>query len=178
LRAKDKKIDVKIINNTSILNAVGITGLELYRFGRTASIVFDDDGWLPETPYEIIKENKKRGLHTLCLLDIKTAEPSRENLRKGINKPEPSRFLTINKALEILRKIEEKKVKESKMDKERILSDNLIVVGVARLGSEDQKIVSGKLKDLIKKDFGNPLHSLIIPGDLHDIEKEMLDLWK
>jgi len=109
LRAKEKGIDVKVINNTSIINAVSITGLELYRFGRTASIVFDDDDWLPETPYEIIGENKKLGLHTLCLLDIKTAEPSKENLRKGIKKPEPPRFMTVNKGLEILKKIEKGK---------------------------------------------------------------------
>lgn len=171
LRAKEKKIEVKVINNTSILNAVGITGLELYRFGRTSSIVFDDDNWLPETPYEIIAENKKLGLHTLCLLDIKTAEPSRENLRKGINKPEPPRFMKVNKGIEILQKIEKKKG-------EKVIDDDMIAVGVARLGSESQIIKAGKLKDIIKKDFGAPLHSLIIPGKLHDIEKEMLEMWK
>jgi diphthine synthase len=185
LRAKEKKIDVKVINNTSIINAVSITGLELYRFGRTASIVFDDDNWLPETPYEIIKENKKLGLHTLCLLDIKTAEPSKENLRKGIDKPEPPRFLTVNHALEILKKIEKKNEKEreekEKDDyegKEKLISEDMIVIGVARLGSDNQVIKAGKLKDIIKEDFGEPLHSLIIPGKLHDIEKEMLDFWK
>lgn len=179
LRAKAKKIEVEIINNTSIINAVSMTGLELYRFGRTASIVFDDDNWLPETPYEIIAENQKLGLHTLCLLDIKTAEPSKENLRKGINKPEPPRFLTVNHALEILKKIEQKKenLKEKK-DEEKVISDDMIVVGVARLGSEAQIIKAGKLKNIIKEDFGAPLHSLIIPGKLHDIEKEMLNLWK
>jgi len=171
LRAKEKEIDIKIINNTSVLNAVGITGLELYRFGRTASIVFDDDNWIPETPYEIIRENKKLGLHTLCLLDIKTAEPSKENLLKGIKKPEPPRFMTVNKGLQILLKIENKR-------KEEAVSEDMIVVGVARLGNEDMKIKAGKIKDIIKEDFGAPLHSLIIPGNLHDIEKEMLYLWK
>jgi len=179
LRAKKEGIEVMIINNASIINAVSITGLELYRFGRTASIVFDDDNWLPQTPYEIIKENKKLGLHTLCLLDIKTAEPSKENLRRGIDKPEPPRFLTINHALEILQKIErefEKKNEETKTEK--IIDDEIIVIGVARIGASDQEIKSGKLKDIIKHDFGKPLHSLIIPGKLHDIEKEMLEMWK
>jgi diphthine methyl ester synthase len=171
LRAREQKIDVKVINNASVLNAVGVAGLELYRFGRTASIVFDDDGWLPETPYDIIAENQKLGLHTLCLLDIKTAEPSRENLRAGIDKPEPPRYLNINHALEILRKLEEKRG-------EKIIKDEMVVVGVARLGSNDAKIKAGILGDIIKEDFGAPLHSLIIPGKLHDIEKEMLALWK
>jgi diphthine synthase len=179
LRAKKEGIDVHVINNTSIINAVSITGLELYRFGRTASIVLDDDNWLPQTPYDIIKENQDMGLHTLCLLDIKTAEPSKENIRKGINKPEPARFMTVNHALEILKKIEKSKRKdEEEEENKKVITDDMIVVGVARLGSEDQMIVAGKLKDVIKHDFGKPLHSLIIPGKLHDIEKEMLHLWK
>jgi len=37
LRAKEKGIDVKIINNASVMNAVGNTGLELYKFGRTTT---------------------------------------------------------------------------------------------------------------------------------------------
>jgi len=169
LRAKMKGVDVKIINNASIMNVIGNTGLELYKFGKTTSIVFDDDGWLPETPYDVIKDNKKRGLHTLCLLDIKVAEPSKENLRRGINKPEPARFMTVNKALEILKKIEDKR-------KENIISEDTLVVGMARLGSEHELMKAGKLKDIVKMDFGAPLHSLIIPGELHEMEEEMIKL--
>lgn len=169
LRAKMKGVDVKIINNASIMNIIGNTGLELYKFGKTTSIVFDDDNWLPETPYEVIKDNKKRGLHTLCLLDIKVSEPSKENLRRGINKPEPARFMTVNKALEILKKIEDKR-------KEKIISDDTLVIGLARLGSGHEKMKAGKLKDIIKMDFGAPLHSLIIPGELHEMEEEMIKL--
>lgn len=164
LRAKQKSIQVKIIHNASIMNAVAETGLELYKFGATTSIVFDDD-WLPETPYNVIKDNLSMGLHTLCLLDIKVAEPSKQNLLKGINKPEPPRFMTINHAINILKKIEKKR-------KEKIITDDLLVVGVARLGSDDQKIFSGKLSELERFDFGKPLHSLIIPGKLNELEKE------
>src|SRR3989338_3598255 len=38
LRAKKENIDIKIVNNASILTAVGITGLQLYKFGKTTSI--------------------------------------------------------------------------------------------------------------------------------------------
>jgi diphthine synthase len=171
LRAKKEGINVIVINNASIINAISIIGLELYKFGRTASIVFDDDNWLPKTPYEIIFENQRLGAHTLCLLDIKTAEPSRENIRKGINKPEPPRFLTINHALEILKKIE-------KEEKKELITQDTLVIGVARIGMEDQEIKAGPLSEIITHDFGKPLHSIIIPGKLHDIEKEMLNLWK
>ncbi len=167
LRAKQEGIGVKIINNASIMNVVGNTGLELYRFGQTTSIVFDDNNWLPDTPYNVIQKNLERGLHTLCLLDIKTAEPSTENLKKGIMKPEPPRFMTIRDGLRILERLEEKNEK-------KIITQETKVVGIARIGTDSQKIKHGTIKEIKKEDFGEPLHSIIIPGKLHDVEKEML----
>ena len=170
LRAKEKGVEIKIYNNASIINSIGITGLELYKFGKTTSIVFDDNNWIPETPYNAIKENYERGLHTLCLLDIKVAEPSAENIKKGINKPEPPRFMTINKAIEILKKIENKK-------QNKIITDETIGIGIARIGAEDQIIKTGTLKELSNIDFGKEMHSLIIPGKLHEIEEQMIGLF-
>jgi diphthine synthase len=171
LRAKKENILVKIINNTSIINAVGNTGLELYRFGQVTSIVFDDAGWMPNTPYNVIKQNKERGLHTLCLLDIKTAEPSIEDLKKGINKPQPPRYMTIKQAITILEKLEEK-------NKEKVITPKTYAIGVARIGNENEQIIFGQINEIKEKDFKEPLHSLIIPGKIHDIEMEMLNLHK
>ena len=170
LRARKEGVELNVLNNASIMNAVSITGLQLYNFGKTTSIPFNDDDWLPETPYKTIKENKERGLHTLCLLDIKTAEPSKENLKKGMNKPEQPRYMTINEAIKILKKLEEKK-------KEKLITDDLLIIGVARLGKKDQKIKAGKLSEIEATDFGQPMHSLIIPGEMHELEAEMLESW-
>ena len=41
--ARENKIQVEVINNTSIITAVGITGLQLYKFGRIISIPFLED---------------------------------------------------------------------------------------------------------------------------------------
>jgi diphthine methyl ester synthase len=168
LRAKKKNIQIKVINNTSILNAVGVIGLELYKYGKTTSIVFPDNNWLPETPYDVIKQNKSQGLHTLCLLDIKTAEPTKEDILKDKNTAQEPKFMTVNQAIEVLLKIEDKR-------KEKIFTKDTFCIGVARIGRDDQKIVSGKASDLLKEDFGAPLHSLIIPGKLHFVEEEMLE---
>jgi len=46
------------------LNAVGVVGLELYKYGSTTSIPFWEPGFEPETRMIQIKENKARGLHT------------------------------------------------------------------------------------------------------------------
>jgi len=38
------------------------------------------------------------------------------------------------------------------------------------IGSSTQRIVSGSLEELLTVDFGPPLHSLVIVGDLHELE--------
>src|SRR3989344_5287994 len=85
--AKEKKVPVQVIHNASVLTAVGITGLQLYKFGKVTSIPFLEDHPNLETPYNVLKENQQQGLHTLFLLDLK---------------PDQQKFMTVNQALEIL----------------------------------------------------------------------------
>ena len=150
-QAKENNVEVKIINNASILTAVGITGLQLYKFGKTTSIPFDNDNL--ETPYQVLKENLSLGLHTLFLLDLK---------------PEENRFMMVNEAIKILEKIELKKG-------EQLIQDNTLVVGCARLGSDNYLTKAGPLSEIKKINFGNPPHCLIIPGKLHFMEEEVLN---
>ncbi|MCB1084373.1 MAG: diphthine synthase [Simkania sp.] len=171
VRAKEAGVNVEVIFNASILNAIGIVGLELYKYGKTTSIVFPDDNWLPETPYEVIKNNKSLGLHTLCLLDIKVAEPTKEDLIRQARGEQvtaaPPRYMTVNQGIAVLKQIEEKR-------QDGIITDDMQVIGVARLGQPDYVIKSGTLKEILEFDFGSPLHCLIIPGKLHHIEEEAL----
>ena len=171
LRAKEKGMKVEIIHNTSIMSAIGVTGLELYKFGRTTSIPFEDQGFRPKTPYIVIKQNQTNGLHTLCLLDIKVKEPSMDNIRLGKNEYLPPRYMTINQSVKYLLDLENE-------IGEKVISEDTIMVGCARLGAPDQMIVCAKAKDLMNIEFGSPLHSLIIPGNLHFIEEEALKLYE
>jgi len=155
IRAKKQGIKVEVIHNTSILTAIGITGLQLYKFGKTTSIAYPEDNYLPTSSYNAVKENYDRGLHTLCLLDIKK---------------DSQKFMTINEAIKLLEKMEEKENK-------KLINEKLFAVGCARLGYEDYLIKTGSIKELRKFDFGNPPHCLIIPGKLHFKEEEMLELW-
>ncbi len=91
LRAKELNIETKVIHNASILNAIGIVGLELYKFGRTVSIPFDEKA---NSFYEFFKKNQEIGLHTLFLLDLD---------------PINNRFLTTKQAIKRLLKIGLKK---------------------------------------------------------------------
>ncbi|KAL1466119.1 hypothetical protein MTO96_042931 [Rhipicephalus appendiculatus] len=82
LRAHERGVKTQVVHNASILTAVGCCGLQLYNFGETVSIVMWTDTWRPHSYYDKIAANRKRGLHTLCLLDIKMKEKSIENLIK------------------------------------------------------------------------------------------------
>jgi len=91
-----RKLGIKynVINNASILNAVGITGLELYKFGKITSIPFDNENI--KTPIEVLNDNLKLGLHTLFLLDLN---------------PNKNKFMTINEAINYLIKNKIKNMK-------------------------------------------------------------------
>ncbi|HII71806.1 TPA: diphthine synthase [Candidatus Woesearchaeota archaeon] len=172
LRAHEKGVKVEFINNASVLTAIGVVGLELYKYGKTTSIVFPQEGWVVDTPYDVIRQNQEHGLHTLCLLDIKVSEPSKEALRKGgsVTASDP-RFMTVNQAIQALLDIESRRG-------EKVFTDETLCIGCARLGSPEPFIRVGKAKDLLGVDFGAPLHSLIVPGKLHFMEEDALRLHK
>ncbi|KAJ3115673.1 diphthine synthase [Phlyctochytrium bullatum] len=167
LRARDRGIPVHSIHNASIMNAVGCCGLQLYSYGQTISIVFFTDNWRPDSFYDKIAENKSLGLHTLCLLDIKVKEQSIENLARGRKIYEPPRFMTINQAVEQLLEIEDNRGL-------KICTRDTLAIGLARVGCSDQKIVAGTLAELLDVDFGGPLHSLVLPGKMHELEADLV----
>ena len=153
ISAEKKGIKTRVIHGASVVSAVrGISGLQNYKFGKSVTIPFSEEGFISETPYNVIRENKKMGLHTMCYLDIKTEE---------------KRYLTINKALHILLDLEKQK-------KELIITAKTLVVGVARAGSQEPVIKAGYVDDLKKYDFGAPPHTLIFSGKLHFMEAEAL----
>ena len=168
IRAHQRSIKVVTIHNASIINAVGVCGLQLYNFGQVVSIPFFTARWRPESFYDKIHANDAMDLHTLCLLDIKVKEQSEENLFKGIRKYEPPRFMTANEAIEQLIEVESKR-------KQGVLVWDREIVVMARVGSESQQIVFGSIEELKHADFGKELHSIIIPSrKMHELERKVL----
>ncbi len=155
LRAKDMGIDTAIIHAPSISSAVsGLSGLQNYRFGKSTTVPFPytrgDKKIISEAPYDTIRMNKKNDLHTLVFLDI--------DMEKG--------FMDIRTAISILLEMEERKG-------EGILVHTL-AVGIARAGSDSPSVHADYIDKLKNHDFGEPLHSLVIPASLHFIEAEAL----
>lgn len=149
LEARKFGIKTKIIHNASIISAIGETGLHAYKFGSTVTIPFPEKtkGKLPESIFEIIRENKKRELHTLCILDVLSEE---------------NKYMTINEGLDILLR-------------GNVISKNDKIIGFVKAGSNNPVIVYRTVDSLIKVDIHDIPAVIIIPAKLHFTEKEYLE---
>ncbi|MDA1196465.1 MAG: diphthine synthase [Nanoarchaeota archaeon] len=81
-RAEELKIKVQVIPNNSIFTAIAITGLDLYKFGRTTTIPFENKNIT--SPYDVIKNNLKNNLHTLVLLDLDVENKKTMTFAQGL----------------------------------------------------------------------------------------------
>jgi diphthine synthase len=154
LRAAERGIETQIIHGASIASAApGLAGLQSYKFGRSATVPFPDNP--SETPYRVLAENLRKGLHTLLLLDIRAEE---------------KKALHANEAIKILLDL------ETKLKKGVFTSQTLAVI-VARAGSPDHQVKADRVEQLQKLDFGQPPHVLIVPGKLHFLEAEALQVF-
>lgn len=149
IQAKEEGIPVRLFHGISIFSACPTSvGLQPYKFGRTVTLPFIENGYHPQSPYDNILENKRRGLHTLILLDIHADE---------------MRYMTAREAIEWLLE------GERKWGLGLVNEDTLLCVA-SQVGSPNERITAGYPEDLLKKDLGNPLFTLILPGNLHFME--------
>ena len=58
---------------------------------------------------------------------------------------------------------------ERKWEKGLIKDDTLICVA-SKIGSSEQKLTAGYPKQLLEMDLGDPLFTIVIPGNLHFME--------
>ncbi|WP_418282436.1 diphthine synthase [Halorubrum sp. DTA98] len=156
LRAEDRGIDTRVIHGVTAQSAASsLTGLQNYRFGKAVTLPFPyahggDD--VPASVIETIEANRERGLHTVVYLDIKVGT--------GPSGPDPDHeeYMTAEYAASLLA---------------AGWADELAVV-VARAGSPDAVVAADRLSALATREFGEPLHLLVIPGDLHHVEADAL----
>ncbi|HEV2231264.1 MAG TPA: diphthine synthase [Thermoplasmata archaeon] len=147
----------RYLPGTTVLTAVpSLLGLQHYRFGRTVSLPFDEAGYRPRSPLEAIAANRGAGLHTRVLLDLA---------------PDAGRFLTADRGLRML--------VERDDAAPRVFSPGLEVGVVARVGRPDAEAWWGAHEALERRDFGPPLHSIVVPApELHFVESSAVARWK
>lgn len=149
----------KTIHNSSIISAaISISGLSSYRFGRTVTCPFRSNK--SEFPYRIIQRNKSIDAHTLVLLDINIVE---------------NKFLSIDEAISILSDLE-------KEIQENVFNENSIVLGLAKIGYNNEFVSAGLIKEVSKagtwKQIGPPQALIVCSDNFHFTESEALSiLW-
>ena len=152
--AEKKGIPTRIIHGASIVSAaMSVSGLQNYRFGKSVTVPFPYKRRFSQTPLDTIEENKSRDLHTICFLDIDA---------------EKNRFMTLNECLNLL-------LSADKRRNVKVISQDTLIVGLARIGSENEIVRANYMRELIGYDFGDPPYLLIFPASkLHFMEAEAL----
>ncbi|HJJ92236.1 MAG TPA: diphthine synthase [Methanocorpusculum sp.] len=149
IRAAERGITTRIIHGASIMTAVcGLCGLQNYRFGKSVSIPFPYRKWYPMTPIEVISANLRQDLHTLVFLDIQK---------------DKERYMSIKEAVELLEE-----------QASRLEYNIPLYIGISRAGSKNPVVHAGNAEEMQRFSFGAPLHMMVVPGKLHDIEHEYL----
>jgi len=154
LRAERGSIETAVVHAPSVLTAVpGLLGLQHYKFGRVTTLPFPHEGHLPTSPCEMIIDNLDRGLHSIVLLDIDS---------------ENDHYMTANEGMRLLLEM------SSRLGRADTISSKTLVCVVARAGAPDCIVAAGRLEEMRLRDFGQPLHTIVVPGHLHFMEEEAL----
>tara|TARA_Y100001960_G_scaffold313416_1_gene376330 strand:- start:82 stop:1119 length:1038 start_codon:yes stop_codon:yes gene_type:complete len=152
-RAVTDKIETKTIHSSSIVSSViGEIGLQYYKVGKILTIMNDPKSMI--TPYNTISNNLLSKMHSVILLEYNE---------------DKSFFLAPQDALSLL--LDAEKIQNGK-----VISLETFAVIASRIGKSDQSITSGKISNLIKKEFSNPPHTIIIPGSLHFTESNAVKI--
>ncbi|ADJ15085.1 diphthine synthase [Halalkalicoccus jeotgali] len=147
LRAADRGIETRIVHGTTAEAAASsLTGLQNYRFGPATTLPF---------PYA-------HGAEGLPSSVTNTIDDNRE---RGLHtlvyldiKHEREEYMTADVAAALL----------------AAEYPDTLAVAVCRAGSPEPVVAADSLSELADREFGGPLHLLVIPGDLHHIEAEAL----
>jgi len=147
LRATERGIDTRVVHAPTAESAAsGLTGLQNYRFGKATTLPFEYAHGADGVPASV-------------------TDAIDENRERGLHtlvyldiKARNDEYMTADHAADLL------------ADE----YPDLLAVVVARAGSPDPLVTADRLSALATRDFGDPLHLLVVPGDLHHIEADAL----
>lgn len=143
--ARKSGVKVKVVYNASILDAVAETGLQLYKFGKIASMPAWnlEKKFTPDSFMKTVQENMSMKAHSLILIDI------------GLE------------FSEALRQLEKASVAND------IKLKKLVVCQA--LGTRRGKIMYRSIEELKEYKGVMKPYCIIIPSKLHFLEKEILE---
>jgi diphthine synthase len=147
LRAEERGIDTRVVHAPTAESAAsGLTGLQNYRFGKATTLPF-------------------KYAHGADGLPASVTDAIDDNRERGLHtlvyldiKVDREEYMTADHAAGLLAPE---------------YGDALGVV-VARAGSPEPLVAADRISALAERSFGEPLHLLVVPGDLHHIEADAL----
>jgi len=145
LRSQERGIETRVIHGTTAQTAASsLTGLQNYRFGKATTLPFEETHG--GVPGSVVETIIKNRERGLHTLVYLDIDGENEEYMSG------------DTAADLLADA---------------LGDELAVV-VGQAGSDDPTVRADALATLKTESFGPPLHLLIIPGELHPIERDAL----
>ena len=154
IRAIKNNIIVKVIHAASgITSLVGESGLQIYKIGKLVTMMEERQSAI--SVYTTIFNNLNLNCHTIILTEYRQDE----NESVFFLKPNDvfSRLLEVEKDI-----------------KYEFVSEDSFLIVLSRIGTDKQRIVSGKIKSLFGIDYGKGPHAIIFPSKLHFTEEDAL----
>jgi diphthine synthase len=135
---------------TTVISEIG---LQVYKIGKIVTMMEATQSAI--SVYNTISNNLQCNCHTLILTEYR------------YNDDNSIFFLDPKEVILRLKGIEEDLAF-------RIINDASFLIVASRVGTREQKIVSGKAESLLNFDYGGGPHSIIFPSTLHFIEKKSI----
>jgi diphthine synthase len=151
-RAARAGVETRIVHGATIASAAASeSGLHYYKFSKTVTVTRETVGKLTQV-YHTLHQNLLEGAHTLLLLeyDVDSGE--------GVSPADAIAGLLLAEG----------------NFKRGVVGDATFAIVISRLGRADRSLAAGDLAGLARRDYGQPPHSVIIPGRLHFTETEAL----
>ena len=150
--AASQGIRTKVIHAPSIFTAaIGESGLDIYKFGPTATIPKISERYKPTSFVEVIKKNLSNKQHTLILFDVTPEQGNSINVEDAI--------LTLLQA------------------SKGTLDEDTKAVFMADLGRAEQQIAYASMKEIVAISRSGKIRSscIILPSEMSFAEKRAVE---
>jgi diphthine synthase len=151
-RAARSGVETKVIHAATIaVAAASSSGLHYYKFSTTVTVTREAVNKLTQA-YHTLHQNLLKGAHTLVLLeyDVQSGE--------GVTPADAIGGLLLAEG----------------SFKRGAVSSSTFALVMSRLGRQDAYQAAGTFAELAGLEFGEPPHSIVIPGKLHFTEVESI----
>jgi diphthine synthase len=154
IRAIKNNIDVKVVHAASgITSLVGECGLQIYKIGKLVTMMEERQSAI--SVYSTVFSNLNLNCHTIILTEYREGNDGTVFFLKPNNVM--SRLLDVDKDIMY-----------------GFVSEDSFLIVLSRIGTDGQKIFSGKIKSLLELDYGKGPHAIIFPSRFHFTEEDAI----